>query len=125
MSDSTKDIESECNARLYLADDYGDNPCTFRCRLSPGHLGEHTVIFATKNDSIPYRAMISWHEDESSKCSACKGSFPTGSVEKDLCIDCDVRECSSCKMKLSRMFFDTFYDKEKTICWVCEDEETA
>lgn len=36
-----KDVIGECNARLYLGDDYGDNVCTFRCQLHPGHSGPH------------------------------------------------------------------------------------
>src|SRR5256885_305335 len=30
---STHDVPGECNARLFLADDYGDNVCTLRCQL--------------------------------------------------------------------------------------------
>jgi hypothetical protein len=32
---------TDCEARLELADDYGDNDCTFHCDLKKGHFGFH------------------------------------------------------------------------------------
>ena len=40
-----KDVDGECNARLKLADDFGDNPVTFRCGLKPDHEGLHEEGF--------------------------------------------------------------------------------
>lgn len=34
----------KCNVPLDLADDYGDNPCTFHCQLEPNHPGRHREI---------------------------------------------------------------------------------
>lgn len=36
-----EDEPGKCNARLILGDDYGDNDCTFICRLEPDHEGLH------------------------------------------------------------------------------------
>ena len=36
-----RDIAGECNARLLISDDYGDNYATMRCSLPPGHTGPH------------------------------------------------------------------------------------
>ena len=35
------DIIEWCNAKFALADDYGDNDCTFHCTLPKGHAGDH------------------------------------------------------------------------------------
>lgn len=35
------DVEGECNARLYIRDDFGDNHATMRCQLPEGHEGKH------------------------------------------------------------------------------------
>jgi len=34
-----------CAAELHLADDFGDNHCTIRCRLDPGHELPHQCEF--------------------------------------------------------------------------------
>ena len=40
-----EDIPGNCNARLSIADDYGDNSATMLCRLGPGHAGPHEEVF--------------------------------------------------------------------------------
>jgi len=57
-----KDVEGQCNARLYLADDFGDNPMTFRCNLPPGHEGTHEESFPHDGQPKPVKAI--WHLDE-------------------------------------------------------------
>ena len=56
-----KDVEGECNARLYLADDWGDNGCTMRCSLPTGHDGEHQESFERSNGN---KVLIHWAMDE-------------------------------------------------------------
>lgn len=56
-----EDIEGECNAHLYLADNYQDNHCTIRCQLTMGHTGKHLEI--CRNGSVEIR----WIEDEKEK----------------------------------------------------------
>ena len=50
------DVEGQCNAHLYIADDYGDNHGTMRCQLKKGHLGLHQEIFD--------RGTVTWEKDE-------------------------------------------------------------
>ena len=40
-----RDVEGECNERLEIGDDWGDNTCTFRCQEPPGHAGPHREEF--------------------------------------------------------------------------------
>jgi hypothetical protein len=47
-----EDVEGECNARLLIGDDYGDNVCTLRCRLAPGHEGPHKEEFKSRGPVI-------------------------------------------------------------------------
>jgi hypothetical protein len=55
-----ENVKGECNARLYLADDYGDNSCTIRCRLEPGHEGPHRESFQRGGEPVN----ITWVVDE-------------------------------------------------------------
>ena len=45
MYGAPKDVEGDCNARLEVGDDYGDNVCTFRCKREPGHGERHREVF--------------------------------------------------------------------------------
>lgn len=36
-----EDMCGECNAHLYIGDNFGDNHATMRCRLTAGHAGPH------------------------------------------------------------------------------------
>jgi len=54
-----KDIDGECNARLRIADDYGDNCATMRCQLEPGHDGLHREIFQRPDGPVT----VTWHGD--------------------------------------------------------------
>ena len=55
------DVEGECNAHLYLADDYGDNEATVRCQLPKGHEGWHEEV--GRNGTVK----ITWEKDEKTK----------------------------------------------------------
>lgn len=54
------DVPGECNAHLYICDDYGDNDATMRCQLEKGHDGPHKEVF-DRNDT---EVVITWHVDE-------------------------------------------------------------
>jgi hypothetical protein len=60
MFGEPKDVDGECNARLFLADNYGDNHCTIRCQLSPNHEGPHEENFKQRGKP----AKITWEVDE-------------------------------------------------------------
>ncbi len=54
------DVDGECNARLYLGDNFEDNHLTLRCSLLPKHEGLHRKEFIRHDKSIT----ITWHLDE-------------------------------------------------------------
>lgn len=56
-----RDVEGECNAHLYLVDDYDHNYCTIRCRLKPGHVGLHCESFSRSNGG---HVSITWEKNE-------------------------------------------------------------
>jgi len=58
------DVEGECNARLFISDDYGDNCRTLRCPHEPGHPGDHVVKITGFNGT----ATILWTTDERFVC---------------------------------------------------------
>ena len=55
-----KDVEGECNARLHIGDDYGDNCATMRCGLSPGHEGLHREEHGETGNPV----VVTWVKDE-------------------------------------------------------------
>lgn len=65
-----KDIEGECNAHLYIGDDYGDNSSTMRCQLPKGHGGMHRESFRREDADLktgkirPNSVVITWQHDE-------------------------------------------------------------
>lgn len=61
-------IESACNARLFIADNYGDNSSTMRCQLPPGHDGPHKEQFERDDDDGNNVVVITWTRDERKMC---------------------------------------------------------
>jgi len=60
MFGKPKDVIGQCNAHLYIGDDYGDNTATMRCQLPEGHEGRHHEQFNRGNTPID----VFWHIDE-------------------------------------------------------------
>lgn len=54
------DVDGECNAHLYIGDDYGDNHATMRCQLKPGHEGPHQEVYKSHGEDV----IITWVVDE-------------------------------------------------------------
>lgn len=54
------DVPGECNAWLLLADDFGDNDCTFRCQLPTGHHDGHKAYFGPEGRVVK----VSWEYDQ-------------------------------------------------------------
>jgi len=52
MFGEPSDDERECNARLFLSDNYGDGTTTIRCQLAPGHEGLHREQFAREGGLV-------------------------------------------------------------------------
>jgi hypothetical protein len=57
---SPQDVAGECNARLYIGDDYGDNRATMRCQREPGHEGKHREVYKTRDSG---EVTIEWERD--------------------------------------------------------------
>jgi hypothetical protein len=54
------DVDGECNARLYIGDNYQDNHVTMRCSLLPNHEGPHKEEFIRSDKPVT----ITWFIDE-------------------------------------------------------------
>lgn len=64
MFGEPNDVENECNARLFLGDNYGDGTTTIRCGLTPGHEGLHQEQFERSDHPVT----ITWAVDERKRC---------------------------------------------------------
>lgn len=60
MFGEPKDVPGECNAHLYIGDNFGDNHATIRCSLAPGHSGPHKEEFERQSKPVT----ITWWLDE-------------------------------------------------------------
>jgi len=58
-----KDVDGECNARLSIGDDYGDNSATIRCGLAPGHDGPHKECYNAGYHGDVNNVTITWDKD--------------------------------------------------------------
>jgi hypothetical protein len=56
-----KDITGQCNAHLYLSDDFSDSHITIRCNLKERHKGKHQNCFG--------RGTVTWEKDERYVCA--------------------------------------------------------
>ena len=54
------DVDGECNAHLYVADNFGDNHATMRCGKPTGHQGDHTETFLRGESKVT----VTWIIDE-------------------------------------------------------------
>jgi hypothetical protein len=53
-----EDVVGQCNAHLYIGDDYGDNEATMRCQREPNHEGRH------REEWMDGKAVVEWETDE-------------------------------------------------------------
>ena len=79
MFGKPSDVEGECNAHLYLGDDYGDNTCTIRCHLPQGHDAPHKEVCRDGD------VTITWSEDEREVCEVCGGRISGNPVFCEKC----------------------------------------
>ena len=63
MFGRSKDVEGECNARLSIGDDEGDNAATIRCKLPLGHDGQHQESYNAGYHGDVNNVTISWDKD--------------------------------------------------------------
>jgi hypothetical protein len=64
MFGEPEDVESACNARLFIADNYGDSSSTIRCQLTLSHDGLHREQFEREGGTVT----ITWVADERKRC---------------------------------------------------------
>lgn len=84
-----KDVIGECNAHIYIGDNFGDNHATMRCSLPHGHDGPHEETFRGT-------AKVTWEQDERARpgtCGVCGEQVDIvetcpNSCGKLLCEDC-------------------------------------
>lgn len=101
------DQSNQCNARLYLADDCGDNHATIRCHLFPGHGGPHSESFERLHNHN--KVAIMWTVDERDKCVCC------GKLGEEFrrCQNCCQPICEDCKVQVE--------DEYAFVC--CKEDE--
>lgn len=58
------DVEGECNARLRIADDYGDNVGTMRCQRPVGHEGPHQERWRLDRERGAHNCTVTWEGDD-------------------------------------------------------------
>lgn len=89
-----EDGDNECNARLFIGDNYGDGTATMRCQLPPGHEGLHREEFARDGGPV----VVTWTADERKRCNHGCGQWEH--AHKDETISCprdaDDHEYSDC-----------------------------
>lgn len=89
------DVPGDCNARLFVADNYGDNHATIRCQLAADHEGLHQERFVRHRGG---EVVITWESDEREKCDHGCGQWrDTHDAEGVACPkDADDHEYSDC-----------------------------
>ena len=68
-----KDVKGECNARLSIADDMGDNSATIRCKLQPGHDGPHKECYNAGYHGDVNNVTITWDKDSREQVGVAVG----------------------------------------------------
>ncbi len=59
MYGEPEDVEGQCNAHLYIGDNFHDNHATMRCQLMPGHTGFHREDYGDEGESVT----VTWEKD--------------------------------------------------------------
>lgn len=94
MFGEPKDIDGECNAHLYIGDNYGDNSATIRCQLACDHEGPHQEQFERGGGTVT----ITWVADERRRCDHGCGQWEHDHKGKPISCprDADDHEWSDC-----------------------------
>lgn len=82
MFGEPEDVNGECNACLFLGDNYGDNHTTIRCQLPLNHEGLHQEQFERRGHPVT----ITWAVDEREKCNHGCGQWKH--THRDEAIEC-------------------------------------
>jgi hypothetical protein len=63
MWGESKDVDGECNARLEIGDDFGDNHATMRCQREPGHEGRHREVYKSSRSGEVIVGLVRFEPD--------------------------------------------------------------
>lgn len=74
------DVEGECNAHLYIGDNFGDNHATMRCQREPDHEGKHRETYMPGPDQ---RVVVEWDKDERRDDEDDDGDDEDGEADED------------------------------------------
>lgn len=96
MFGEPSDVSGECNALLFIADNYGDNEATIRCQLPLGHDDVHREQFERRGGMVT----ITWASDERKKCDHGCGQWTHAHRESIVCpqdaADHEFSDCAYC-----------------------------
>ena len=100
MFGEPNDVEGECNACLFIADNYGDNSATIRCQLPLNHEGQHRETFERHGGPVT----IAWTVDERRRCDHGCGQWEHQHGREDITCpkdaeDHEYSECAFCHPK--------------------------
>jgi hypothetical protein len=88
------DVDGQCNARLFIGDNYGDGTATMRCQRAPSHEGLHKEEFERKGGAVT----ITWIADERERCDHGCGQWDHDHRDESVRCprDADDHEWSDC-----------------------------
>jgi hypothetical protein len=96
MLGEPQDVEGECNALVFIADNYGDGCATIRCQLPLAHDGMHREQFVRDGGTIA----ITWDADERVRCDHGCGQWDHDHRDEILCPkhadDHEFSDCAHC-----------------------------
>ena len=96
MFGEPSEIDGECNAMLFIGDNYGDNHASMRCQLAPNHEGLHQEQFAREGGPVT----ITWTADERVRCDHGCGQWKHDHDRDNEAVQCpkdaDDHEFSDC-----------------------------
>ena len=116
----SKDVEGECNAHLYIADNYGDNEATMRCQKPKGHNASHQEIFYRRDDEGgKHPVTILWERDE--RCWHKWVRFKSEEGKKASIGDLDVERPED--LEVWENDYKEMCEHYTRICTLCHDYE--
>jgi hypothetical protein len=96
MFGEPQDVEGECNARVFIADNYGDGCATIRCQLALEHNGMHREQYKRDSGTVT----IAWVTDERARCDHGCGQWDHDHRDEISCPkhadDHEFSDCAHC-----------------------------
>jgi hypothetical protein len=73
MCGEPEDVAGQCNARLFIGDNFMDNHATMRCQLAPEHQGLHEERYGDPGDQV----VVTWERDQREEARPKKPTRPS------------------------------------------------